>query len=250
MRKLVISLVLAICFAIPAFSQYAYRIVPAINNPTNCNPATGDIVWNTTNLGLYVCTATDTWTPAGFLNNVINLTQGTLTASTPAIATSATWNNGAVAFENFTVNITNTASAAGTTLLDFSVGGASIFEILPSGSTNLAAGAGLRWLTRSQIYSAADGRFTLWDSGGTTFSRLTLGPESVAGTGLINDIVGGQTQGIIIGNGDGTTVSFAELGAATNGAIVYCDDCTKATPCAGAGNGALAKRLNGAWDCD
>jgi len=46
------------------------------------------------------------------------------------------------------------------------------------------------------------------------------------------------------------SVAFASLGTPSNGAVVYCSDCTKATPCAGSGNGALAKRLNGAWDCD
>lgn len=44
--------------------------------------------------------------------------------------------------------------------------------------------------------------------------------------------------------------AFLSLGAPDNGQIVYCYDCTKTTPCAGSGNGALAKRLNGAWDCD
>lgn len=45
-------------------------------------------------------------------------------------------------------------------------------------------------------------------------------------------------------------VAFAALGTPSNGTVSYCSDCTKATPCAGSGNGALAKRLNGAWDCD
>jgi len=45
-------------------------------------------------------------------------------------------------------------------------------------------------------------------------------------------------------------ILFANLGTPTDGTIAYCSDCTKATPCAGSGNGALAKRLNGAWDCD
>ena len=45
-------------------------------------------------------------------------------------------------------------------------------------------------------------------------------------------------------------VDFGDLGTPTNGTIVYCPDCMKATPCAGGGMGALAKRLNGAWDCD
>jgi hypothetical protein len=44
---------------------------------------------------------------------------------------------------------------------------------------------------------------------------------------------------------------FANLpGSAGNGSLVYCSDCTKATPCAGSGSGAIAKKLNGAWDCD
>jgi len=46
------------------------------------------------------------------------------------------------------------------------------------------------------------------------------------------------------------TVAFASLGSPSNGAVVYCSNCTKATPCASGGTGAIAKRLNGAWDCN
>jgi hypothetical protein len=46
----------------------------------------------------------------------------------------------------------------------------------------------------------------------------------------------------------GTT--FAALGAPANGTVNYCSDCTIASPCAGAGTGAIAKRLNGAWICN
>lgn len=46
-------------------------------------------------------------------------------------------------------------------------------------------------------------------------------------------------------------VTFANLPAGkSNGGFLYCSDCTKATPCAAAGTGSLAKRLNGAWDCN
>lgn len=58
-------------------------------------------------------------------------------------------------------------------------------------------------------------------------------------------------------NADGTLqsvgVDFAGLGAIAapaNGMIIYCSDCTIASPCAGGGTGALAKRLNGAWVCN
>lgn len=44
---------------------------------------------------------------------------------------------------------------------------------------------------------------------------------------------------------------FFNLGdVAANGTITYCSNCTKTTPCAAGGTGALAKRLNGAWDCN
>lgn len=47
-----------------------------------------------------------------------------------------------------------------------------------------------------------------------------------------------------------TGVTFANLGGPADGTTLYCSDCTKATPCNSGGNGAIAKRLNGAWDCD
>lgn len=45
-------------------------------------------------------------------------------------------------------------------------------------------------------------------------------------------------------------VLFAALGTPSNGTMVYCSNCNKATPCTSGGTGAFAKRLNGAWDCD
>jgi hypothetical protein len=47
------------------------------------------------------------------------------------------------------------------------------------------------------------------------------------------------------------TTSFGTLPTPlANGAIIYCSDCTIASPCAGGGTGAIAKRLNGAWVCN
>lgn len=47
-----------------------------------------------------------------------------------------------------------------------------------------------------------------------------------------------------------TAKAFASLGTPANGAFYYCNDCTLASPCAGAGTGAFAKRLNGIWVCN
>lgn len=44
--------------------------------------------------------------------------------------------------------------------------------------------------------------------------------------------------------------TFANLGTPANGTFYFCSDCTLANPCAGAGTGAFAKRLNGVWVCN
>lgn len=45
--------------------------------------------------------------------------------------------------------------------------------------------------------------------------------------------------------------AFADLSAdQPNGVVAFCSDCTATTPCLGGGDGAVAKRLNGMWDCD
>jgi hypothetical protein len=45
-------------------------------------------------------------------------------------------------------------------------------------------------------------------------------------------------------------ITFAQLGTFNNGSRAYCSNCTIANPCAAAGTGALAKRLNGVWVCN
>lgn len=47
-----------------------------------------------------------------------------------------------------------------------------------------------------------------------------------------------------------TATTFAGLGTPANGTFKYCSDCTTAATCAGAGTGALAKRLNAVWVCN
>lgn len=54
--------------------------------------------------------------------------------------------------------------------------------------------------------------------------------------------------------GAGTAASiyrqaFASLGAPTNGSVRYCTDCAATSPCTGSGTGAMASRVNGAWNC-
>jgi hypothetical protein len=47
-----------------------------------------------------------------------------------------------------------------------------------------------------------------------------------------------------------TGILFLALPTAANGTILYCSDCTIASPCAGGGTGAISKYLNGAKVCN
>lgn len=71
-----------------------------------------------------------------------------------------------------------------------------------------------------------------------------------------------SSAGVLLISADGTTTGGAGVALASfnfaniatfltgNGIIGYCSDCTIANPCAGAGTGALAKRLNGVNVCN
>lgn len=56
------------------------------------------------------------------------------------------------------------------------------------------------------------------------------------------------TEGIP--NSKKVTHEQANLGTPANGTIAYCSDCVIAAVCAGAGTGAIGKRLNGVWVCN
>jgi hypothetical protein len=63
----------------------------------------------------------------------LSVASGSITATTP-ISVTQTWNNASVAFTGIRENITNTASAAGSLLLDLQVGSASQFTVAANGS--------------------------------------------------------------------------------------------------------------------
>lgn len=97
----------------------------------------------------------------------------------------------------------------------------------------------------SNVYFGSTSAHTLefWTSGTTRMSINSSGAVSVNGSFGASTIQATTTI-------RSTGVAFASLGTPSNGTLVYCTDCTKATPCASGGSGALAVRLNGAWDCN
>lgn len=71
----------------------------------------------------------------------VTVNNGTLTASAPATVAQQVWNNAAVTFTAAKIEITDTASAAGSRFLDMIVGGSSKLFVTKAGVLNLPAGA-------------------------------------------------------------------------------------------------------------
>ena len=66
-------------------------------------------------------------------NNTIDLGGATVTASDPVIDASQTWNNAGVTFTGLKFNVTNTASASGSLIFDYQVGGSSVCILYRTG---------------------------------------------------------------------------------------------------------------------
>lgn len=74
-------------------------------------------------------------TRAAARNNLF--TGGTVTTSTPIINATQTWNDAAVTFTGFKLNITNTNSAAASLLIDLQVGGSSQLALTRTGNLTI-----------------------------------------------------------------------------------------------------------------
>ena len=97
------------------------------------------------------------------------ITPGTITTSKP-FALSQTWNDGAVTFKASTIAVTDTASAAGSLLADWTVGGTSKFSVTKAGLLTAVTIAGT-------LTTAAQPNVT---SVGTLTSLSTSGTITVA----------------------------------------------------------------------
>lgn len=87
---------------------------------------------------------------------------GTVTADTPLLNHAQTWNSGGVTFSGWKLNVTNTASAAASKLLELEVGGADVFRVLRGGAVALGTDAVGCW-----INCPASNQFTINQAGGT-----------------------------------------------------------------------------------
>lgn len=67
-------------------------------------------------------------------NLTLTVASATQTANNPVLDLSQTWNNGAVSFEGIKLDVTDTASAGSSALLDLHVGGSSMFKVGKDGT--------------------------------------------------------------------------------------------------------------------
>jgi hypothetical protein len=123
------------------------------------------------------------------------ISTATVTANDPGLIVSQTWNNGAVVFDGAIINITNAASAAGSSFLDFQLAGTSLLRFTTS------VGAGAAPTIRS------DGGNLVLNAG--TGSQLYLNNDSggnivFAANALIND-----TFNVILGTATGSQIATA-----------------------------------------
>jgi hypothetical protein len=125
-----------------------------------------------------------------------------------------TWNAGATTFTSIKMNVTDTASASGSLLMDLQVGGSSKFKV---DKTGVANSAGYTFSTNGIITDATTSRtLSAIDNGKviyfTSSSAITVTTASGLGAGFSCSIIQGSTGQITIAQGSSTTLSsFASL---------------------------------------
>lgn len=132
----------------------------------------------------------------------MTLTAGTVTTSTPYLSATQTWNAGAVSFVGQLYNITDTASAAASRMVEYQVGGTPVFSLRKDGTittgiwggTVIAATVGG---TGQTVYAVGD---ILFASTTTALSRLA----------------GVATGNVLISGGVSTAPSWGKVGLTTH----------------------------------
>lgn len=138
-------------------------------------------------------------TTTGLFTGTVTRTQGTITTSQPFSTHTATWNDSGVTFVNDFSNVTDTASAAGSLLMDRQVGGTSMFKVTKAGVVTTGSNI--------ELGHASD----------TTLSRSSAGVLAVEGTSVsLNSTSATHTAGTVeLGAATDTTLARSAAGTVT-----------------------------------
>lgn len=110
------------------------------------------------------------------LGKPITITGGTVTASTPVLTATQTWNDGSVTFTGLKLNVTNSASAAGSALAEFQIGSVAGIRLDARGGILLPAVSG----TYPGFSTSPSGLFLV--GGNSTGETLMAGPLKLTGS--------------------------------------------------------------------
>jgi hypothetical protein len=87
--------------------------------------------------------------------HILKVAGGTVTVDTHIVDLSETWNNGAVNFTGFKLNVTDSASGAGSLLADLQVGGTSKFKVDKDGNLTVVSCVGCTGSTAHNMLSSS-----------------------------------------------------------------------------------------------
>lgn len=135
------------------------------------------------------------------LSGPLSITGGTVTANNPILSATQTWNNAAVTFTGWRLNVTDTASNAASLLLDLQVGGSSRFSVAKNGNlrtnvitTDVSEGAFIFSSASANVGSSAAVVVSNFDGLGTNNGRFqwvfpsSIGVSSIGVVGWGSDV--------------------------------------------------------------
>lgn len=153
----------------PAFLQYQNNTGAGLFQ-IDTNASAGSVnVYHTTDStavgnGAFICGGGGSFAKQLSSLNLL-LTMGTITGAEPVLDSTVNWNAGGVTFTGWKLNVTGTAYAAASRLLDLQIGGASRLSVDPN------PGAG-----QTSLF--------LYDADNATLERVTVGAADSGGAGF------------------------------------------------------------------
>jgi hypothetical protein len=206
--------------------------------------SSGDLQKNNGSSGLAASSINDDGTTVTVTGEPVSIARGTITANTPTLSSTATWNNSGVTFTHWKANVTNTASGATSLLIDMQVGGVSQFNVTRVGamtitgqmssagvssSADVFAGAASDFRfssTRARRSSPADGVVVDAIAANTYGMRMQFAAISTIGSGF------GASPAVTAGSTDTAgSVDVGTGGAATSGVVNFATTWSSAPFC-------------------
>lgn len=214
----------------PTIKASVSLTTPVIGVATGTSLALGGATIGTDALGI-----TGTATISGLITATAGVstplsytaTAGSISASTPALAATQTWNAAGTTFKGISLNVVNTASAAGSRLLDLQNNGTSEFsiDVLGNGIVNGAFRANGNLQTASTFIGAvSNSLINVATNGKFTFSNnaVSAGVMLDATTdGTAKFFARDGTTAAPIQSGNITVTGMTQTSAAQSGTVCY-----------------------------